>query len=163
MKVFGQTFRGGNGALALFALFLFAAGPAAAQEMRPPPDFQVTARSAYGFDETLARLRQAIEEENLMVVHEINPQQMLRMVGVRSGGMRQIMFFHPRYMKRIIESNRHAAIEPPLKLAVMETPDGGVMMRYIKPAYVFGRYGGLGELGSELEALVERIVASVKE
>ncbi len=63
--------------------------PACGQEMTAPPEFLVTQRSAYDFDETLSRIRRAIEAESLMVVHEINPQQMLRMVGVRTGGMRQ--------------------------------------------------------------------------
>ncbi len=145
----------------LFALAM-ARAPAALGQGAPPPDFIVTVPSAYGFDETLDRLRHAIEAENLMVVHEINPQQMLRMVGVRTRGMRQILFFHPRYMKRIFETNRNAAIEPPLKLVVMERPDGGAMVRYVDPAYTFGRYNGLDELGRELKGVVEKIVAAVK-
>lgn len=52
-----------------------------------PPDFLVTVRSAHDFDATLAALEQAIEGENLMVVNEVNPQQMLRMIGMRTGGM----------------------------------------------------------------------------
>ncbi len=58
----------------------------------PPPDFLVTVRSAHDFNTTLANLKQAIEGENLMVVNEVNPQQMLRMEGVRTEGMRQIFF-----------------------------------------------------------------------
>ena len=128
-----------------------------------PPDFLVTVPSAYGFEETLDRLRQAIEGENLMVVHEINPQQMLRMVGVRTDGMRQILFFHPRYMKQIIETNRNAAIEAPLKLVAMEMPDGKTMIRYIDPTYLFGRYDGLEEIGRELKGVVETVVAAVED
>ena len=117
------------------------------QGATPPPDFLVTQRSAYDFDESLARLKQAIEAENLMVVHEINPQQMLRMVGVRTGGMRQILFFHPRYMKQIMETNRNGGIEPPLKVLVMESPNG-VIVRYENPKRQFEAYSGL-ELGTE--------------
>ncbi len=148
--------------LAFLALVLLIALPATAQNM-PPPEFLVTIPSAYGFDETLERLRQAIEGENLMVIHEINPQQMLRMVGMRTGGMRQILFFHPRYMKQIIETNRNAGIEPPLKLLAMEMPDGKVMVRYMDPTYQFGRYGELDEIGQELEGVFQNIVASVRQ
>ncbi len=102
MLILNRELKAGRVWLALLTALIMTAVPARGQE---PPDFQVTVRSAHGFDETLARLKQAIEGENLMVVHEINPQQMLRMVGVRTGGMRQIIFFHPRYMKQIIESN----------------------------------------------------------
>ncbi len=85
-----------------------------------------------------------------MVVTEINPQQMLRRVGVQTGGMRQLLFFHPRYMKQIFETDQNGAIEPPLKLVVMEMPDGSVMIRYINPDYLFGRYDGLEAIGNEL-------------
>lgn len=148
--------------LSLIALLVLGVRPGWAQ-MTPAPDFHVMVPSAYGFDETLDGLRQGIEAENLMVIHEIDPQQMLRMVGVRTGGMRQIMFFHPRYMKEIIESNPNGAIEPPLKVVAMEMPDGTVMVRYIKPTYLFGRYGGLDSVGTELEAVLERVVASIKQ
>ena len=134
--------------------------PARGQEMTPPPEFLVTQRSAYDFDETLSRIRRAIEAENLMVVHEINPQQMLRMVGVRTGGMRQVLFFHPRYMKQIMETNRNAGIEPPLKVLVMESPNG-VMVRYEDPVHQFQVYRGLGGRSEELRGIFERVVAAV--
>jgi uncharacterized protein (DUF302 family) len=82
-----------------------------------------------------------MEEENLMVIKEISPQKMLRMVGVKTKGIKQVFFFHPRYMKRIMEANRHATIEPPLKVAVMETPKGTIV-KYIKPSYLFGAMRG---------------------
>ncbi|MFQ5537951.1 MAG: hypothetical protein ACE5GJ_10940 [Gemmatimonadota bacterium] len=46
--------------------------------------------------------------------------------------MRQIMYFHPRFMKEIIEANRNDGIEPPLNIFVMETPNG-VMVRHHDP------------------------------
>ena len=134
----------------------------AAQDAPAPPDYIVTVRSAHAFDETVDMLKSAIEEQNLMVIHEINPQQMLRMVGVRTGGMRQILFFHPRYMRQILETDRSAGIEPPLKVLAMEGPDGSVMVRYVDPEYQFGRYTGLDEIAVELKGIVEAIVAVVQ-
>ena len=107
-------------------------------------------------------LTQAIEGENLMVVHEINAQQMLRMVGMRIDGMRQILFFHPRFMQTVIETNRSGGIVPPLKLLVMERPDGTVTVRYHDPENLFAPYEGLGGVASELKALTERIVSTVR-
>jgi len=136
--------------------------PVAAQQGNPPPDFLITARSSMDFDATVAALKQAIEGENLMVIHEINPQQMLRMVGMRVGGMRQILFFHPRYMKQIVETNANAGIEPPLKLIVMERPDGSVMVRYENPEHQFGPYSGLESLATELGGIFDRVVGAVR-
>ncbi len=134
----------------------------AAQDAPAPPDYIVTVHSAHAFDETVDMLKSAIEEQNLMVIHEINPQQMLRMVGVRTGGMKQILFFHPRYMRQILETDRNAGIEPPLKVLAMEAPNGSVMVRYVDPVYQFGRYTGLDEIAVELKGIVETIVAAVQ-
>lgn len=128
----------------------------------PPPDFLVTVRSAQDFNTTLASLKQAIEGENLMVVNEVNPQQMLRMVGMQTGGMRQIFFFHPRFMKAIIETNRNGGIEPPLKILVMETPNGQVMVRYHDPVHQFAPYDGLEEIAAEFSGVFESIVSSIR-
>ena len=127
-----------------------------------PPDFLVTVPSSHDFDETVALLKQAIEGENLMVVDEINPQQMLRMVGIRTDSMRQILFFHPRYMKTIIETNRNGGIEPPLKLLVMDRPDGRTMVRYHDPVHLFAPYNGLASVATELKGVVEQVVASIR-
>ena len=132
-------------------------------QMTPPPDFLVTTPSAYEFDETLQRLQQAIEGQNLMVILQINPQQMLRMVGMQVGGMRQILFFHPRFMKAILETNRNGGIEAPLKLLVMEAPDGRVMVRFHDPRHQFEPYDGLGEVANELNGIVQTIVDSIKQ
>ncbi len=136
--------------------------PARGQEMTAPPEFLVTQRSAYDFDQTLSRIKQAIEGENLMVIQEINPQQMLRLVGMRTGGMRQILFFHPRYMKRIFEANRNGGIEPPLKILVMERPDGSVAVRYHDPVHMYAPYQGLDGIAAEFKDILERVVAKVR-
>jgi uncharacterized protein (DUF302 family) len=136
------------------------AQPSSGMSKPAKPDFQVVVMSKYGFDDTVDILKGSMEQNNLMVVHELNAQKMLRMVNVRTKGMKQIMFFHPRFMKIIREINPHAIIEPPLKIAVMERPDGKVMIRYIKPTYLFGRYENLDDVGKELESLVMKIVAS---
>ncbi len=148
---------------ASLATFGLATGPTFAQGAPPPPDFLVTVPSAHDFDQTVALLKQAIEGENLMVVDEINPQQMLRMVGMRTGGMRQILFFHPRFMKRLIETNRHGGIVPPLKVLVMEMPNGRVMVRYHDPVHQLEPYTGLEELAAELRGVIEHVVAAVQQ
>lgn len=135
------------------------AQPESQGAMPSAPEFHFMEMSKYGFDDTVQILKGSIEQQNLMVIHEIDAQKMLRMVGEQTKGMKQILFFHPRYMKAVKDANPHATIEPPLKIAVMERPDGKVMVRYIKPTYLFGRYGGLDEISKELESVVEKIVA----
>ena len=145
----------------LLALALGLASNASAQRAAPP-GFLVTSPSSHGFDQTVALLKQAIEGENLMVIHEINPQQMLRMVGVRRDGMRQILFFHPRFMKEIVETNPNGGIVPPLKVLAMERPDGTVVVRYHDPVQLFQPYEGLEAVASELRTVAQRVVAAVR-
>jgi len=96
--------------LMIFVLTLFSINgqydSAAAQnkKMMKAPEFHVLTKSKYDFSDTVEILKTSIEEQNLMVINEIDPQKMLRLVGVQTKGMRQIFFFHPRYMKR---TNKH--------------------------------------------------------
>ena len=122
---------------------------------------RVMAKSAYGFDETVSRAKETIEGKQMMVVFTTDHQAMLRMVGIESKGMVGIEFFHPRYGKMVHENDRKAGIEMPLRLVVMETPDGKATLSYYKPSSVFAKYQGLGNMAGELDAVFGAIVASV--
>ncbi len=66
-------------------------------------------------------------------------------------------------MKRIIETNRNGGIEPPLKILVMEAPDGRVLVRYHDPVHQFAPYDGLSEIATELRGALQNIVNSVRQ
>ena len=126
------------------------------------PDSQTMVASAYDFNDTVELLTVAIEEQNLMVLKVINAQQMLKMVNMQVQGMKQLLFFHPRYMKKIMQANPMGAIEPPLKIAIMERPDGKVVVKYIKPSYLLGKYEGLSAIGDELDEILATIAVAVR-
>lgn len=156
-----------NRSVILIGIMLMMAAGLMAQKsqsgkMMKLPDSQAMVASAYDFNDTVELLIAAIEEQNLMVIKEIDAQKMLKMVNKQVGGMKQLLFFHPRYMKRIVETNPMGSIEPPLKIAVMERPDGKVMVKYIKPSHLLGKYEGLGDLGAELDKIVADISSSIK-
>lgn len=150
----------------ILVLTIFASGDfnsAAAQDkkMMKAPEYHVITKSIYDFSDTVELLKASIEAQNLIVIKELDPQKMLRLVGVKTAGMRQILFFHPHYMKRIYETNKLASIEPPLKIVVMEMPNGKVMVRYIKPSYKFNPYNGLNDLAAELDELIALVAESI--
>ena len=122
------------------------------------PEFQVLQSSKYDFNDTVELLKGAIEAQNLMVIKEVDVQKMLRLVDVQTKGMKQILFFHPQYMKKIMKANKNATIEPPFKIIVMEKPGGKVAVKYKRPSYLFGPYAGLEAIGAELDDLVAKIV-----
>jgi uncharacterized protein (DUF302 family) len=71
---------------------------------------------------------------------------------------RQILFFHPRLMVRVLGADPSALLEAPLKIVVMEETDG-VTARWPAPQALFGRYGNepLAKLGRELESIYAAI------
>lgn len=126
-----------------------------------PADGSLISISKYSYSETVDILKGAIEEQNLMVIHEVDAQKMLRMAGKQVDGMSQIFYFHPKYMKRVIEANPAATIQIPLKFIVMQRPDKKVVIRYFKPSTTLNKYKGEESISAELDGLVEKILAEV--
>ncbi len=127
--------------------------------------FQHARTTTVPFETVLTRLRQAIEAVGFWVLHEIDPQKVLQRGGHAIDPARQVLFFHPDLMVRLLQANPAALLEAPLKLAVMQRPDGAVSIRWHDPAAAFARYGNLvlAELGQELAARCEQIVTAIQE
>jgi uncharacterized protein (DUF302 family) len=87
------------------------------------------------FDEMLKRLRSAIEREDIMVLHEVDAQAILNRSNYAIGPARQILFFHPRLMARLLQGDTSALLEAPLKFSVIQGEDK-VFVRWQDPAPV---------------------------
>ena len=124
--------------------------------------FQYAATSSRAFSDVLASVVAEIDRAGLKLLQEIDVQKALAGAGRVVGGFRLLFFFHPDLVIRVISADVSAMVEPPLKLVVVEKPDGTVSLRIAEPALAFGRYGNpaLAELGTELSATVRRIVQS---
>lgn len=127
--------------------------------------FQHTRIVILPFEEVLTRLRQAIEATGLWILHEIDPQKVLRRAKHEIGPARQILFFHPDIMTRLLQANPAALLEAPLKVAVMQRPDGQTEIRWHDPAAAFSRYGNpvLTDMGQDLASRYGQIVAAIQE
>ena len=125
------------------------------------PGHQSLSVSRLMFEETLVRLKQAIAEEDLWLIHEIDPQALLRRTGHGIHPTRQLLFFHPRFMTRLLTIDPNALIEVPLKLVVMEMPDGTVTVRHPRIDVLLGRYDGLHDMANELASSCRRLVQTV--
>jgi uncharacterized protein (DUF302 family) len=122
-------------------------------------DFQRVRMSRLSLPGAVARLRDAITANDMWVLHEIDPQMLLRKGGYAIAAARQILFFHPRLMARLLTADAAALIEAPLKFAVIELATAGVAVRWLDPEPAFTRYKHpeLTSLGAELAQLCERI------
>jgi uncharacterized protein (DUF302 family) len=123
--------------------------------------FQKSRLSAAPFTEAVWRLREAIETADFWVLQEVDTQLLLRRAGYAVGPVRQILFFHPRFMARILAADSAALLEAPLKIAILGSTRDGVQLRWNNPAPAFARYGhpDLAVLGLELAAACDEIVA----
>jgi uncharacterized protein (DUF302 family) len=126
----------------------------------PAGTVQIT--SAYGFAPTVERLQQAIAQAGFLVIHVINTQQILASQGIEIAGLIQILYFHPRYMQRLLAASPAAVIEAPLKLLVREGADGSVQVVHHQPTALFGRYPGVEAVGVELEAVVGALIQTLR-
>lgn len=124
-----------------------------------PIAFQHMLATDLPFEHVLQRLRDAIEEAGFWILHEIDPQALLLRGGYRIRSARQMLFFHPRFVARILGIDPAALIEAPLKIAVVEGPSGRVMLRWFAPDLSFARYDipELAELGRELAKMCDAI------
>ena len=127
-------------------------------EVSPPPG-EAVAISPVDFDATLARVKQAFKALDLWLIHEIDPQMLLARDGYPIGKARQLLFFHPRYAARLLEANPAALIEIPLKIAVLELPDGRALVRYVDIEAQLARYPAMAVLASELAEVMRRVLA----
>jgi uncharacterized protein (DUF302 family) len=128
------------------------------EEGRQHDSFQHLRIVDLSFDDVLARLRKAIQNEDIMVLHEVDAQAILGKSNYKIGPARQILFFHPRIMARLLHGDTSALLEAPLKFSVIGSGDK-VFVRWQDPAPNFARYGSetLTELGNELSAVCKRI------
>lgn len=115
--------------------------------------------------DVVERLRQAITTAGLWVLHEIDVQAVVARAGHRIAAARQILFFHPDLMVRLLGANPAALPEAPLKFAVMAMPDGTVTIRWFDPGLTLQRYEdpALAGLGQELAAICLRAANEVVE
>ncbi len=126
------------------------------------PDFNIQIVSKLPFEATLQTLRDHIAAADMMILHEIDTQMIVKKGGLGIPPLRQLLYFHPRYMKRVLEGNPASVIEAPLKFAVRETESGEVHCGYIRPDYLFGRYQKMEEMAAELDAMAAKIASSLK-
>lgn len=121
-----------------------------------------THESKYDFENTLVSIRRGIEDSGLWIIAEINPQLLAAKAGYGIAPARQILFFHPRYLKKLLEANPDALIEIPLKVTIMEKPGGKVALRFSDTESIFKMYPELSELGCELSELVNTLKREVE-
>ncbi len=126
----------------------------------PLPKDRLVIRSKFPYMDTVIRIKETIESKDILIVGNIDHQELLTLVGLKTGGMLGIEFFHPRYGKVIAKNDGAAALEMPFRILVMEANDGSVLVTYYRPSSILAPYKGCEGLGREIDGVMDDIVAS---
>ena len=89
----------------------------------------VATASAHGHDETVERLRAALESRPLTIFAEIDHAEGARQAGRTLGPSTLFVFGNPKMGSQLMQANPALGIELPLKILVMETDQGVQLLR----------------------------------
>lgn len=107
------------------------------------------------------RLSAAIAKAGMNAVTRASASDGAKARGVMIRGDVVIGVFRNDFATRMLEANVDAGIEAPVRIHLVEEPDGTTSLRYHLPSTVFGRYDGeaIKSLGRELDPIFEQIVS----
>lgn len=137
-----------------------------AQALQPREGW-VIQHSQKPFGLLLADLKQAVTDNKMGLVTEAGPTAAAAARGVVLPGNRVVGVFRVDFAIRILPLSEAAMIEAPIRFYVTEDPDGGAVLSYKTPSFVFSPYlseggEGLAEVASELDAIFSRIAEDAR-
>lgn len=114
-----------------------------------------------GFDETVARVEQAVEAHALVHIATASASRAAAARGIIIPGNAVVLAFNNVYAVRLLKASVAAGIEAPMRVYVTANADGTTTIAYRKPSALLRPYGdnGLAALGRELDALFAEIAA----
>lgn len=134
------------------------AAPAAAQTP-VGPDGLVRVRSAYGVDETVARLRADIAAKGIMFFSAVDQQQLAAQAGITLRPSTLLTFGNPPLGAQFLTSNPYSGLDWPVRLLVLQDEAGAVWAAYTDFDWIARRHG-IGDRGAQF-ATATGVVASI--
>ena len=110
------------------------------------------------FEQVLTAIRSNIVSNGLLLLHEINTQEILAKHGIEIKPLRQILFFHPRYMSEILGGDPLAVNEAPMKIVIREIDTIQTSVSFPNPVISFSDYNCDKIMGIELLEKINSII-----
>jgi uncharacterized protein (DUF302 family) len=151
-----------------------AAQPAAAQQAPAPqsPGAAVAqgvirVKSAYGFDETVARLKADVAAKGIRFFDEIDQSQLGAGANIALRPSKLLIFGNPPLGVQFLTSNPIAGLDWPVRMLVVQDADGQVYVAYSDFAWIANRYGvtdrdAAFRMATEVSASIASAVAGPK-
>lgn len=142
--------------LTIFLAAVLVAFSAEAHRVAPRDGWAVH-ETGLAYAELLARLKRAVEAEDMFVVTEAGPTEAAKSRGVEIPGNRVVGVFRNDFAVRALRASTAAMIEAPIRFYVTEDKDGTATLSYKLPSFVFAPY--MAEGGDELRAVAQELDA----
>ncbi len=157
------TFRRAAASLAVL-LAATAAAPAFADPLTPGADGVVRVRSAYGVDETVARLRADIAAKGIMFFSAVDQQKLAADAGIALRPSTLLTFGNPPLGAQFLTANPAAGLDWPVRLLVTQDESGLVWAAWTDFAWIAQRHhiGNRSEQFAKATSVVESITSTVR-
>ncbi len=120
-----------------------------------------SSKTSQSFAAVLEKTKSEILKNDLWIIAEINPQILLEKEGYKILEARQILFFHPKFMVKLLSEDPSAVMAVPLKVILMKLPDGQVIIQATDPCEIFEKFPKLFSLANELSDIVINLFKSI--
>jgi uncharacterized protein (DUF302 family) len=115
---------------------------ATAQPLSSPLDTDgvISVKSAYPFDQTIARIKQDVAAKGIKFFDEIDQAKLAGDAGVKLRPSTLLVFGNPPLGTQFITSNPNAGLDWPVRLLVMQDEKGDVYVAYTDFAWIARRH-----------------------
>jgi uncharacterized protein (DUF302 family) len=128
--------------LALGCALGASAAPALADQLpaTAPAEGVIRVQSAYPFDETVTRLKADIAAKGIRFFDEIDQSQLGAGASLQLRPSKLLIFGNPPLGVQFLTSNPLAGLDWPVRMLVVQDPDGKVWVAYSDFAFIAQRY-----------------------
>lgn len=122
-------------------------------------DGVVRVKSAYGFEETIKRLKSDIGTKGIQFFSEIDQTKLAAGAGIKLNRSTLLVFGNPPLGTQFITSNPNAGLDWPVRLLVTQDNAGAVWTVYTDFAWIAARHGIVNR--AEQFKMASMVIASI--
>ena len=130
---------------AAFVALTLGSSPLVFGQSTPPSmvaaDGVVKVKSAYGMDETIARIKDDIAKKGIMFFSAVDQQQLAAGAGIKLPPSTLLTFGNPALGSQFITSNPQSGLDWPVRLLVQQDASGNVWAIYTDFGWIARRHG----------------------
>ena len=102
------------------------------------------------FDAVFNAIKKNVVSNGFILLHEIDTQNIVSKYNIAIGPLRQLLFFHPKYIQTIVTEDKLAINEIPIKVVIIENQDKSVSVSFPNPMVTLSDYDIKKEMAVEL-------------